>query len=273
MRPVGGGVDDGGTVVDLGGIDAEGRQRGAGLGGRIERRRAAEIAVRAGGQDLARLAEAGALGQDAVEQGRRDAHDDEAVPLDRLVGAHGDVGPLGHHPSDEAGRPGADRIGREILEEDRVAVGGLQLLDDAREPGALKRRVGDGSGEVVALGGRVDHAAVLIEEDEVGVTGLRDELAGDLLDLGVAASVHRAGGAAVEGDALLDRPGRPERLQDGGVTRLLRIEILDQVGKVRDDLRMGRRSDEVGLHPVCDEFDPVPARRRGELQARAGRVR
>ena len=52
----------------------------------------------------------------------------------------------------------------------------------------------------------------------------------------------------------------------GGVG-LCRIEGLDQVGKVRDDLRMGRDGQEVGLHPVRHQLDPVPARRRGQLKA------
>lgn len=120
---------------------SRGRDRRSGLHGRVERIRA-ETAIRARCQDLPGLAQTGPFGERPVEQSRGHAKDDEADPLHRLGGAHGDIGSLGHGPADE-GRGSADRIGCEILE--RRRPGSWLFRRSTRRASPVSLRLGSSS--------------------------------------------------------------------------------------------------------------------------------
>ena len=249
------------------GRDADLGERGAGPHRLVQGRVGAQAPVGARRHDLPGLAEAHALGQGPVEQGGRHAQRDEAEPLRRLPGAHGDVRPLGDHPADEGGGTLTHGIGGEILEHGRVRILRLQPRDEAGEAAAGERRIVEGLGEIRALGGGVGDAALLIDDDEVAVARIGDEAAGHLLHLAVAAAIHRAG--RFESEARLGRRQIAQGGGDGGVIGLGGIERLDQVGGVRGDLRVPGDRQEVGQHPVGDEFDRVAPRLGGQLQALA----
>ena len=166
----------------------------------------------------------------------------------------------------------ADRIGGEVLEGRGGRVLALQPGDEAGEAGVLEGAVVEGLGEVRALGRGVGDPAVLIDEDQVGIARLGDEAAGHLLHLAVAAAVHACSRRVVEGDPRLRARGRAERLHEAGEVGLGGVEGLEEVGEVRDDLRVVGGGEEIRLHPVGHQFDPVPPGRRREVEPGARRL-